>query len=112
MPFLILSVLWIFSVFIILLAAHEGKTWFVSSSIAIVSIFEWLLMFVEAGVFNYFGFVMNTYLALGALFINCILNITFMIIYLAHLKNESSIQENRQHYPKTHWFICLFSWLF
>lgn len=95
MPFLILAFVWMIAVFIVMIASHEGKTWYVTSSIAGVSICEWLLTFLEVAVFNYYGFVNNSLYAACGIVLNCFINIAFMIIYLKLFRFNEIIRENR-----------------
>eukprot|EP00347_Sterkiella_histriomuscorum_P015240 403357777 len=101
MPFFIASVCWIALVFIFLISCGNNKTWFIPSCIAGVSILEWIHMFLQVGIYDYYGFTDNSYITvIGGISLNCLLNIYFLALYLTRFRNHQALKEHRIHFKK------------
>ena len=76
--------------------SEEKLTWFIPSCIAGVSILEWIHMFLEVGIFDYYGFTENSYITvIGGIALNCFVNIYLMILYLAVFRKHQSIKDHK-----------------
>ena len=93
---------------------YYENTWFISSSIAVISLLEWIMMFVEVGVYRYYGFTINAVIAgiLGIL-LNTVINVVgVLVIYLKFMRRNPSVESNLKEHKRAHVCLLIISLLF
>lgn len=93
MPLLIVFTVYVAATLIMITEYDNGKTLLVPSWLAVLGVLEWTLIWIEIGVFYYFGWIENFIITLICGFIATIaVNIALMIFYLKKMRRNLYIK--------------------
>lgn len=110
MPLLIIFTAYVAATLILISEYDNGKTLLVQSWLAVLGVLEWTLIWIEIGVFYYFGWIENVIITLICGFVATIaVNIILMIFYLKKMRHNLYIKQHIDLFRKTHLSFLLLS---
>ncbi len=93
MPLLIVFTVYVAVTMILITEYDNGKTLLIPSWLSVLGIMEWTLMWIEIGVFYYFGWIENFIITIVCGFLlNLAVNIALMIFYLKKMRHNSFVK--------------------